>query len=507
MSLVIPFDEIFSQETGLLARHSSWERFPVQEVARVLNGDAFKSKFFSKEKGCPLIRIRDLSRGKTETFYTGPYEPMFVVNRGDILIGMDGDFACHEWDGEPGLLNQRVCKIIPDERVLDRKFFLYGINGYLQAIKDVTSSQTVTHLSSRDVLRIPFPVPTLSEQKRIVASVDALLARVNAARQRLAKVPAILKRFRQSVLAAACSGRLSADWRRQQDPAISAEKLRRSLLDQRNSTLTLNGARNYKQPVSPDADYLEEVPAGWPVLSLDELTILITSGSRDWSKYYGSGRGTFIMAQNVRPGSLDMSFRQAVDPPKGDRDRKRSQISTGDILVTIVGANTGDVWYVDRPLTEHYVCQSVAMLRPINPEFAPYLNLFLNCSQFGAGQFQRYIYGEGRPHLGFDQIRTTAVAFPPLSEQREIVCRVEVLFRLADAIERRVTAATARAEKLTQAILAKAFRGELVPTEAELARREGRSYEPAFALLERIRAERVTHSATERASTRNRRRS
>ena len=78
----------------------------------------------------------------------------------------------------------------------------------------------------------------------------------------------------------------------------------------------------------------------------------------------------------------------------------------------------------------------------------------------------------------------------PLVEQHEIVGRVAALFKLADAIEGRVASATARAEKLTQAILARAFRGELVPTEAELARAEGRDYEPASVLLDRIRAER-----------------
>ena len=79
----------------------------------------------------------------------------------------------------------------------------------------------------------------------------------------------------------------------------------------------------------------------------------------------------------------------------------------------------------------------------------------------------------------------------PAFEQHEIVRRVEALFRLADVIEKRVAAATARAERLTQAILAKAFRGELVPTEAELARREGRDYEPASVLLAKIRTERA----------------
>jgi hypothetical protein len=80
--------------------------------------------------------------------------------------------------------------------------------------------------------------------------------------------------------------------------------------------------------------------------------------------------------------------------------------------------------------------------------------------------------------------------FPPPAEQEEIVRRVEALFKLADTIEERVAAATARAEKLTQAILAKALRGELVPKEAELARRDGRGCETAAELLDRIRSER-----------------
>ena len=96
----------------------------------------------------------------------------------------------------------------------------------------------------------------------------------------------------------------------------------------------------------------------------------------------------------------------------------------------------------------------------------------------------------GQQGVSGKDIKAQPFALPPLSEQQEIVRRVAALFQLADAVEARVAAATARADKLTQAILAKAFRGELVPTEAELARREGREYEPAEELLARIRAER-----------------
>ena len=90
--------------------------------------------------------------------------------------------------------------------------------------------------------------------------------------------------------------------------------------------------------------------------------------------------------------------------------------------------------------------------------------------------------------LSTRKVAEMLVPLPPSEEQHEIVRRVDALFALADAIESRVATATARAERLTQSILAKAFRGELVPTEAELARREGRDYEPASVLLERIRA-------------------
>jgi hypothetical protein len=98
-------------------------------------------------------------------------------------------------------------------------------------------------------------------------------------------------------------------------------------------------------------------------------------------------------------------------------------------------------------------------------------------------------------HPGGEVFPHGDVELPPLAEQTEIVRRVNELFALADTIERRVAAATARAEKLTQSILAKAFRGELAPTEAESARQEGRDYEPASVLLERIRAKRAASEA------------
>ncbi|PYU97183.1 MAG: hypothetical protein DMG08_00295 [Acidobacteria bacterium] len=94
------------------------------------------------------------------------------------------------------------------------------------------------------------------------------------------------------------------------------------------------------------------------------------------------------------------------------------------------------------------------------------------------------------------------IPLPPVDEQEQIVRRVEALFKLADAIDKRVRATTLGADKLTRPILAKAFRGDLVPTEAEIARREGRTYEPAWELLERIKSERQKEAASKNSARR-----
>lgn len=189
------------------------------------------------------------------------------------------------------------------------------------------------------------------------------------------------------------------------------------------------------------------------------------------------------------PLKLDLSYKFGVNPPEGDPDRKRSEVINGDLLITIAG-NTGDVCRVQSDLSQHYVCQSVALVRPILKELSPFLELYLSSPLHGQLQFFKWVYGDGRPHLKIDHLKATAVLIPPLPEQQEVVRRVDALFAFADSIEAKVKAARKKTEKLRQSILAKAFSGELVPTEDEIARKEGRDYETADVLLEMIKKER-----------------
>lgn len=209
----------------------------------------------------------------------------------------------------------------------------------------------------------------------------------------------------------------------------------------------------------------------WTWASVDQLTSHITSGSRDWTRYYGRGSGTFILAQNVRLMKLDLSERQAVDPPDNDAETARTRVSIGDILVTIVGAKTGEVCRIPKELVDHFVCQSVALLRPLMPASAKFMELYLASPENGQAQWKQYIYGQGRPHLSFEQLKMTAIALPSLAEQQEIVAEVERRLSVIDELEAAVQANLTRAERLRQSILSQAFAGNLVCVNAN---REGR---------------------------------
>jgi len=163
----------------------------VGEAAVVLSGFAFKSDHFSESKGVPLIRIRDVTRGHSKTFYTGAYSNDFLVEDGDILIGMDGNFEAARWKGGPALLNQRVCRIKGRPAVLDDSYLFHFLAPALKKIEDATPFVTVKHLSVGDVRGIEIPLPPLPEQRRIAAILDQADALRAKRREALAQLDSL----------------------------------------------------------------------------------------------------------------------------------------------------------------------------------------------------------------------------------------------------------------------------------------------------------------------------
>lgn len=452
MSLTVPVSEIVtSTNHPLLAVHDSWERAPLGEIASILNGAAFKSSLFNKDSGWPLIRIRDVGKTATDCLYDGPFEDRYIVEPGELLVGMDGDFRAKRWSGARALLNQRVCKITLSTDLYTPGFLDIALPGYLDAIREQTSSVTVAHLSSLDVAQIPLPLPPLAEQRRIVAKVEELLARVNAARERLAKVPTLLKRFRQSILAAACDGRLTAD-----------------------------------------VSQIDSDPPTWARCRLDEVGA-VTGGITKNANRSGLDRQVpYLRVANVYENRLELDDVQTIGVTEAEF--ARTQLADGDLLFVEGNGSIDQIGRVARwdGSVAKCVHQNHLIRLRVSPPNLPEFVLFAMMAKQGREQLiENAVSSAGLHSLSISKVAAVKLDLPPPALQREIVCRVAALFALSGKIEARVQAATARIEKITQAILAKAFRGELVPTEAELARAEGRDYEPASVLLDRIRAQRA----------------
>lgn len=146
----------------------------------ILSGFAFPSSGFNRNNGVPLIRIRDILSGKTETYYEGSYDLKYIIKKGDLLVGMDGDFNREYWKGTDALLNQRVCKITSNPETLDKNFLYYFLQKELDKIHATTDVVTVKHLSVKKIQDIKIKLPALEEQKRIAS----ILAKVDGIRQK-----------------------------------------------------------------------------------------------------------------------------------------------------------------------------------------------------------------------------------------------------------------------------------------------------------------------------------
>ena len=135
------------------------------DLCDIQYGYAFDSALFTDDCSYPqLVRIRDVKRGYSETFYNGDYPEEYVLSAGDLLIGMDGEFNIARWKVEGALLNQRVCKITAKDNA-DEEFLRFALSKALKAIEERTSFATVKHLSAKELNKLEIAVPSYGEQK------------------------------------------------------------------------------------------------------------------------------------------------------------------------------------------------------------------------------------------------------------------------------------------------------------------------------------------------------
>lgn len=162
------------------------------EVCEIQYGFPFDSSLFSAEGDLPLIRIRDVVRGYTETYTSEKCDVAYLVHEGDILVGMDGVFNVAKWKGEPAYLNQRVCRIIPNETI-NADFLFYFIPTALKKIENETAFVTVKHLKAKQLNAVVVPDVPIEEQKKIAAQLNVITHLISLRQQQAEKLDELVK--------------------------------------------------------------------------------------------------------------------------------------------------------------------------------------------------------------------------------------------------------------------------------------------------------------------------
>jgi type I restriction enzyme S subunit len=358
----------------------------------------------------------------------------------------------------------------PIAYIVDGKSWVNNHAHVLRARSEVTSNRFLKYYldsfdfssyvqgSTRDKLTqgamnsIPVSLPPRHLQDELVALLDAVEVKRTSAGSHLAVSLRGIERFRQAVLAAACSGGLTADWRQANPGGETADEIvARIGLDRRRRL-----GKKFRD--QPPAEIETEVPEGWCWVALGSLVDVATGATplRSRLDYYGGD------IPWVTSGAVNVSpITEATEyiTLRALEETNTKLFPAGTLLVAMYGEGQTRGRVAELGI-EAATNQAVAALLFHGQEelLRPYLTLFLleNYERIRALSF-----GGVQPNLSLGVIRATAVPLPPPDEQREIVERVNRLIALADALTQKIEAAADRVECSSQAVLAKAFRGDL----------------------------------------------
>jgi type I restriction enzyme S subunit len=348
----------------------------------------------------------------------------------------------------------------------------------------LAAGSNINNLKNEHFAAIEVPLAPLSEQERIVVKLERLLAKVGQCHLRVEKIFKFLKRFRQSVLSAACSGRLTADWRE--------EHIGECLVSSKQASSRSNS----------QIEEIVDTPDEWTWVTLDFLcnpNRSICYGVIKLGIEHDQGVPC-LRTSDVKPLRIDTVGVKRIDPLISNQFG-RTVLRGGEVLVNVRGT-LGGVAVVPPELNGWNISREVAVVPVVDADHE--FIAFWIASLSAQGWLTSVVKGVAYSGINIEDLRQLPVALPSLTEQEEIVRRVKNLLALADKIEGRYMTVQRQVDSLPQSILAKAFRGELVPTEAELAEREGRPYESAEQLLRRIRVstEGFNHSISRKDSRR-----
>lgn len=432
---------------------SGWAIATVDQLGEYLNGLAFKPSDWGLE-GLPIIRIQNLTNPRKPLNRTTKAVPsQYVITRGDILLSWSATLDVFVWDREDAVLNQHIFKVTPSS-VVEPVLLTHILRQVLEELgeTDHLHGSTMKHVNRGPFLAHKVALPPLPEQKRIGAKVERMRSRTSRARTELDRVPLLVSRYKSALLSAAFSGDLTADWREVR--GFKAQWGARTIEHALASGLIGLVRSKMEQNV---------VGRGYPYIRMNHYDM------------------------NGRWNSDDLTYVNCTAA-----EQARFELQPGDVLfntrnsLELVGKVA--IWPEGKP--GHVFNNNLLRMRFVADILPHFAGLFMQSPAF-------------RDHLETEKSATTSVAaiyqrqlyaltipVPSRDEQSEIVRRLDAAFVWLDQVSADYKAASKLLPRLDAAILAKAFRGELVPQDP--------ADESAATTLARVAAARTAAPAARR---------
>ena len=497
-----------------------WCEAPLEQLAESSLG-----KMLDKGKrtsGTPLPYLRNINVRWGEVDLTELYEMPFEdrelerygLRQGDVLICEGGEPGrCAVWPGSDRriMYQKAIHRVRPYGELLDGQYLQLHIrdSAMTQELDALFTGTTIKHLTGTSLAKYVLRLPPLNEQRRIVDKIEALTARSRRAKEALDAVPALLDKLRQSILAAAFRGDLTKEWRAAHPDVEPASVLLDRIRKERRARweeaelakMRAKGSlpkddkwkSKYVEPEPVNTDDLPELPEGWAWATLDTAIVYLDQG---WSPACEASPRTsedewaVMKTTAVQHNRFDEGENKRL--PRELEARPETELRAGDILITRAGprVRAGVCCRVDSVRPRLMACDKVYRFRVAEPiVLGEYIELFLN-SPVALDELEQMKTGISESGVNLTQSKFKAMAVPvaPTIEQRRLVELARTSVRVVDDFSAGLVEQTELLARLDSAILAKAFRGELVPQDP--------NDEPASALLERIRAERESAVTT-----------
>lgn len=367
-----------------------WETCLYKYCCSVQPGYPFDSAKFSNSStdGFPLIRIRDITSGEIQTYYTGEYPPNYIVTAGDLLVGMDGDFNVRWWNNDAALLNQRCCRVTEKDSVL-RRFLYYVLPFTLQHINTLTYATTVKHLANGDILNSFIAFPSLPAQQNIVHYLDTVCSEIDA----------MLSKTRSSI--------------------EEYKKLKQSVITQ----AVTKGVRGEREMKDSGVDWIGEIPKEWSTPKIKRLHNGLTDGTHGTFNRIDSGH-ILLSSKNVREFGIQLGENESfISEADYNLITANGFPQKDDVLLCCIGASIGRCTLYE--FEEAMAFQRSVIFIRCNSLILPRMMMYDLRSSNTLLQEQLLVNQSAQAGLYQGLVSEIFISLPPISEQKEIIAYLD----------------------------------------------------------------------------------